>query len=244
VYGVTGDGSRATVPLAPSPAAKHQKEEIPAGFPLGGCGASTNARRSEEAVCLAPAPFFGFEAYDVCSLPMTQPAKDSEIAEAVALLVHYSFDLEGYTAEELVEQWRQTYPSNWLRLAVIEALYQGRYKGISVSQILAIWQRLSQARSHFTADFERLIVQSLPRQWGRQASKSSLPKSKTAPASQAPTFDASPQGAAQPQNAPEKRTKPAPPIQRFQPVELDPSFCDRLRHLTESEENHQDGRNR
>jgi hypothetical protein len=208
-------------------------------------------------------------AYDVCSLPMTQPAKDSEISEAVALLVHYSFEIEGYTAEELVENWRQTYPSSWLRLAVIEALYQGRYKGISVSQILAIWQRLGEPRSHFPPDFERLIVESLPRQWGRQATKSTPSKSKTAaPTTPSPSPKASTTtrqvgetltfteavrspnanlSEAFPKEKSQKnkeiRAKPAPPIQRFQPANVDSSFCKRLRHLTNEEENSQNSQN-
>ncbi len=208
-------------------------------------------------------------AYDVCSRPMTQPAKDSGISEAVALLVHYSFEIEGYTAEELVENWRQTYPASWLRLAVIEALYQGRYKAISVSQILAIWQRLSEVRSHFPPDFERLIVESLPCQWGRQATQPIPSKSKTAasttpsPSPKASTTtrqagetltfteavrspnanlsEAFPKEKSQRKK--EIRAKPAPSIQRFQPADVDSSFCERLRHLSNEEEDSQDSQN-
>jgi len=81
---------------------------------------------------------------------------------AKALLIHYSFDLSGYSADELVNRWQKHYPTHWLHLAVIEALYQGRYKGISVQQILAFWQRRGQEIYHFNMEFERLICSKFP----------------------------------------------------------------------------------
>ncbi len=78
-------------------------------------------------------------------------------AQVAALLVHYGFDLGGKKAEKLVGEWLTKYPSHWLRLAVIEALYQGRYKAVSVGQILSMWQRLSQPLYHFNGEFERLV---------------------------------------------------------------------------------------
>jgi hypothetical protein len=50
---------------------------------------------------------------------------DTSANLAIALLINYSFDLSGYSANELVERWQTQYPLNWLHLAVIEALYQG-----------------------------------------------------------------------------------------------------------------------
>ncbi len=76
---------------------------------------------------------------------------------AIALLSNYSFDLGRYTPEQLVESWASTYPLNWVRLAVIESLYQGRYKAVSVEQILAFWQRRGRPLYHFGNDFERII---------------------------------------------------------------------------------------
>lgn len=76
---------------------------------------------------------------------------------AIALLSNYSFDLGHYTPEELVSYWASTYPLNWVRLAVIESLYQGRYKAVSVEQILAFWQRRGRPLYHFGNDFERII---------------------------------------------------------------------------------------
>ncbi|MGI8504277.1 MAG: hypothetical protein ACR2LR_24540 [Hassallia sp.] len=81
---------------------------------------------------------------------------------ATALLIHYSFDLSGYSASELVNRWQTQYPVNWLHLAVIEALYQGRYKAFSVQQLLTFWQRRGQAIFHFNMEFERLICSKFP----------------------------------------------------------------------------------
>ena len=48
-----------------------------------------------------------------------------------------------------------------IRLAVVEALYQGRYKAISVEHILDCWRRRGQPNFHFSLEFERLICQNL-----------------------------------------------------------------------------------
>ena len=84
------------------------------------------------------------------------------IIYAVELLSHYGFELRGYSAAELVEFWLEDYPAQWIRLAVIEALYQGRYKAISVEQILAVWGRRKQPIYRFNHEFERLICRKLP----------------------------------------------------------------------------------
>ncbi|MBN3872964.1 MULTISPECIES: hypothetical protein [unclassified Nostoc] len=87
---------------------------------------------------------------------------DTSANLAIALLINYSFDLSGYSANELVERWQTQFPLNWLHLAVIEALYQGRYKGVSVQQILVFWQRRDQATYHFNMEFERMICSKFP----------------------------------------------------------------------------------
>jgi len=94
--------------------------------------------------------------------PMFTKTPETSAELAAALLIHYSFDLSGYTAIELVNRWQNQYPLDWLHLAVIEALYQGRYKAISVQQILAFWQRREQAIYHFNMEFERLICSKFP----------------------------------------------------------------------------------
>jgi len=83
-------------------------------------------------------------------------------AQAAALLLHYGFDLGGYKSEKLVMEWLTKYPHQWLRLAVVEALYQGRYKAVSVEQILSMWQRLGQPLYHFNGEFERLVCNNFP----------------------------------------------------------------------------------
>jgi hypothetical protein len=108
--------------------------------------------RGEQNVCLLPEPDY----------QMFSPTLETSADLAIALLVHYSFDLSGYKASELVELWQKQYPGSWLHLAVIEALYQGRYKAISVQQILTCWQRRGQAIFHFNMEFERLICSKFP----------------------------------------------------------------------------------
>jgi len=90
------------------------------------------------------------------------PVPDTSAELAEALLVHYSFDLGGYRARDLVSRWRKQYPDSWLRLAVIEALYQGRYKAVSAQQILNLWHRRGQATYHFNLEFEGLICSNFP----------------------------------------------------------------------------------
>jgi hypothetical protein len=94
--------------------------------------------------------------------PMLTTPPDTSAELAVNLLVHYSFDLNGYSASELINRWRYDYPMNWLHLAVIEALYQGRYKAISVQQILNFWLRRGEVIYHFNMEFERLICSKFP----------------------------------------------------------------------------------
>jgi hypothetical protein len=93
---------------------------------------------------------------------MDTPAQDTSADLAVALLIHYSFDLGGYHASELIYIWQHQYPVDWLHIAVVEALYQGRYKGVSVQQILTMWTRRGQATYHFNMEFERLICGKFP----------------------------------------------------------------------------------
>jgi hypothetical protein len=95
---------------------------------------------------------------------------DTTAELAVELLIHYSFDLSGYTASELMSRWQQRYPDSWVHLAVVEALYQGRYKAISVEQILALWQRRGQAYYHFNMEFERLVCSKFPQKLHSQTS--------------------------------------------------------------------------
>lgn len=95
--------------------------------------------------------------------------------QVVDLLTHYSFDLGGNQVTQLIDQWQSTYSPTWIRWAVIEALYQGRYKAVSVEQILQLWQRRQQPCYHFNYEFERLVCHRFPR------NLSQSPKAKPAP---------------------------------------------------------------
>lgn len=96
---------------------------------------------------------------------MNKAAHDTASESAAALLTHYSFDLGGYSTGELIAEWLLEYPAAWVRLATIEALYQGRYKALSVTHILACWKRRNQALYHFNHEFERLVSSQLPKGW-------------------------------------------------------------------------------
>ncbi len=102
---------------------------------------------------------------------MLTQAWDSSADCTVALLQHYIFDLGGYSPRELVANWLRGYPANWVRLAVIEALYQGRYKAVSVEQILTFWQRRDQVLPHFNCEFERLVCGNVEPRLTRQSDR-------------------------------------------------------------------------
>ena len=75
---------------------------------------------------------------------------------AIALLQHYSFDLGGYTIKDLTRTWDHFKPE-WVRQAVIESLFQGRYKAVSVNQILHLWERKGEPNCRYNREFERLV---------------------------------------------------------------------------------------
>ncbi|NJP11173.1 MAG: hypothetical protein HC866_18260 [Leptolyngbyaceae cyanobacterium RU_5_1] len=93
----------------------------------------------------------------------SEPFKNSAAHPAAELLHYYGFELDGYTVEEQLCSWLEHYSTQWITMAIIEALYQGRYKAISVGQILVLWQRRGQPLCHFNHEFERLICNRFPR---------------------------------------------------------------------------------
>ncbi|HEY9647678.1 MAG TPA: hypothetical protein V6C88_14985 [Chroococcidiopsis sp.] len=123
---------------------------------------------------------------------MTDLSNDPAALEITTLLTHYSFDLDGYTSAQLVIHWLRHYPANWLRAAVIEALYQGRYKAVSVDQILSMWQRRGQPRQHFNLEFERIVCGQFPR--GLSVIPLGTPAATPAPAPEPPRLDYAPSG--------------------------------------------------
>lgn len=94
---------------------------------------------------------------------MTELTPNLSLAQARSLIDSYAFDLGRNDAEQLLEYWLKLYQASWIRLATIEALYLGRYKAISIEQILNVWLRIGSPNPHFTYEFERLICRKLPK---------------------------------------------------------------------------------
>lgn len=90
------------------------------------------------------------------------PISSPEALHALCLLRYYGFDLDTYTIEEQMTDWLEHYPARLIVQAIIEALYQGRYKTVSVNQILSLWHRRGQTICHFNHEFERLVGGNLP----------------------------------------------------------------------------------
>lgn len=82
-------------------------------------------------------------------------------ASASALLSYYGFDLHEQALNQLVENWLGAYPARWVMAAVIEALYQGRYKAYSVDRILFLWYLRGQPLHHFDFEFLDIICSGL-----------------------------------------------------------------------------------
>jgi hypothetical protein len=87
-----------------------------------------------------------------------QQATQAAAADVALLMVRYSFDLGGHSPERWIDQWLHQYPAAWMQGAVVEALYQGRYKAVSVWQILDLWQRRGKPLRHFSREFERMVA--------------------------------------------------------------------------------------
>lgn len=81
----------------------------------------------------------------------------SLVTSTSALLTHYSFDLQGYGLNQLLEVWLGKYPAKWVIAAVFEALYQGRYKASSVDRILFLWRLKGQPKHHFDYEFIEVV---------------------------------------------------------------------------------------
>jgi hypothetical protein len=88
---------------------------------------------------------------------------NADLVKAGDLLRYYSFEMGSKDLELQLYDWLMHFPAAWIAAAVIEALYQGRYKGVSVEQILRFWQRRQQPQMLYGYDFEQLVCQRLPR---------------------------------------------------------------------------------
>ena len=96
---------------------------------------------------------------------MPQKKEEIQITETSALLTCYGFDLRGVTPQVLINDWLKSYSPLWIRWAVVEALYQGRYKAISVEHLLNFWSRRGEPSFRFSSEFERLITHNLPKNY-------------------------------------------------------------------------------
>ncbi|HEY9620845.1 MAG TPA: hypothetical protein V6C78_10770 [Crinalium sp.] len=98
---------------------------------------------------------------------MIQPQFDSKAmsrsptASISALLSYYSFDLGGYSVEQVVKGWLDEYPPKWAIAAVVEAIFQGRYKAASVDNILLNWYLNGRPQHHFDSEFADLVCSKL-----------------------------------------------------------------------------------
>ncbi|MEA5450570.1 hypothetical protein VB780_18470 [Leptolyngbya sp. CCNP1308] len=133
---------------------------------------------------------------------MTHPNNIPDVEPIHQLLTSYSFDAEDYPTEAMIVGWLEDFGAVWVSHAITEALYQGRYKVISIDQILKLWQRRGQPIRHFNREFESIILgQSLlcPTGYGDGAEPSSIrralpaiaPTSLGSGADQPPQVDAS-----------------------------------------------------
>ncbi|WP_052050266.1 hypothetical protein [Leptolyngbya sp. KIOST-1] len=94
---------------------------------------------------------------------MTQPSNLADIEAVHQLLTSYSFDADSlgaksYSTKALIVDWLNEFGPVWVSHAITEALYQGRYKLISIDQILRLWQRRGQPIRHFNREFESIIL--------------------------------------------------------------------------------------
>ncbi|MFN5516546.1 MAG: hypothetical protein ACK5CA_17885 [Cyanobacteriota bacterium] len=137
------------------------------------------------------------------------PSSPIQTEQILELLQRYRFDLKGHPPLALLEGWRAQFPSDWIPLAVIEALYQGRYKAISVEHLLARWQERGQPAVHFNPDFERLVAEKLP----------------------APVCSGEPEPVAEPETPPLTPRHPGQGIRAFIPRDLDSALERKLRQL-------------
>ena len=94
-------------------------------------------------------------------------ASPSPVSVVLELLTYYNLETDRYpttSKPKVLNQWLQSYSDHWVKLALIESLYQGRYKMVSVEQLLALWSRRGQPTYHFNSDFEALVCNKVPYQ--------------------------------------------------------------------------------
>lgn len=96
-------------------------------------------------------------------MTLAQALENPNVLQTVSLLTAYGFDLRGLAPTQLINEWLRRFSALWIRLAVIEALYLGRYKAISVEHLLQFWAVKGQPNFHFSPEFEQMVSQKLPK---------------------------------------------------------------------------------
>ncbi|MBD2106012.1 hypothetical protein [Nodosilinea sp. FACHB-13] len=89
---------------------------------------------------------------------MTYLSNTPDVEPIYQLLTSYSFEAEDYPTKAVIAGWLEEFGPVWVSHAITEALYQGRYKVISIDQILKLWQRRGQPIRHFNREFESIIL--------------------------------------------------------------------------------------
>lgn len=119
---------------------------------------------------------------------MTEQSLDQNtiINEIETLLVYYSFEAKEDSYQVLINEWLNQYSPQWIRLAVLEALYLGRYKAASIEQILTSWSKKGNYTIRFNHDFESLICRNIVRKLTKKTLTRSEPKPK--PVTSIPQF--------------------------------------------------------
>jgi len=107
------------------------------------------------------------------------------VVSTALLLTYYSFDLGNSPTDQIVRNWLCSYPPKWVLEAIVEALYQGRYKAASVERILKLWKLRGKPTSHFDGEFADLVCRILLKR-----SKNRLKRRKNLPLLLAPAKSA------------------------------------------------------
>lgn len=87
--------------------------------------------------------------------PYQQPWQETN---AEGVLRAYGFELDPARLGVVLADYENQYGREWMLLAIVESLYQGRYKVTSVGQILRCWQRRGQPRLSFDREFQRFVL--------------------------------------------------------------------------------------
>ncbi|PSN16795.1 hypothetical protein C7293_00825 [filamentous cyanobacterium CCT1] len=95
------------------------------------------------------------------------------------LLSNYSFELTETNVNDMVFGWLSLYPGKWVVAAIVEAIYQGRYKVESVSRILSSWNTKGYPAHHFDYDFADVVCKQLVNLGTYRVSKSNREAMKT-----------------------------------------------------------------